>query len=86
MQAVHTLIEQATAADGMAPLSEHVLLHLPSGGDAEVRNLLVSEGENVLAYGHLDVTDTVDGSSAELVVAPSARGRGLGRALLCAAQ
>ncbi|MBW3639600.1 MAG: mycothiol synthase [Actinobacteria bacterium] len=82
IHAVHTLIEQAAAADGTAPLSEHVLLHLPSGGDAEVRNLLVSEGESLLAYGHLDVTDTVEGSSAELVVAPPARGRGLGKALV----
>lgn len=82
VQAVHTLIEQATAEDGTAPLSEHVLLHLPSGGDAEVRNLLVSEGESLLAYGHLDVTDAIEGSSAELVVAPSARGRGLGKVLV----
>ncbi|MDQ3503816.1 MAG: mycothiol synthase [Actinomycetota bacterium] len=82
IHAVHNLIEQAAAADGTAPLSEHVLLHLPSGGDAEVRNLLVSEGESLLAYGHLDVTDTVEGSSAELVVTPPARGRGLGKALV----
>jgi len=82
VQAVHTLIEQAAAADGTAPLSEHVLLHLPSGGDAEVRNLLVHEAETLLAYGHLDVTDAIEGSSAELVVAPSARGRGLGKALV----
>ena len=80
--AVHTLIEHATAADGTAPLSEHVLLHLPSGGDAEVRNLLISEDQTLLAYGHLDITDAIEGSSAELVVAPSARGRGLGKALV----
>ena len=80
--AVHALVERATAADGTAPLSEHVLLHLPRGGDAEVRNLLVRDGEEVLAYAHLDVTDAVEGSSAELVVAPSARGQGLGRALV----
>jgi mycothiol synthase len=80
---VHALVEQATAADGTPPLSEHVLLHLPRGGDAEVRNLLVrDDGGGVLAYAHLDVTDAVEGSSAELVVAPSARGRGYGRALV----
>ena len=83
--AVHLLVEQATAADGTAPLSEHVLLHLPRGGDAEVRNLLVRDDDGaVLAYAHLDVTDAVEGSSAELVVAPSARRRGLGRALVTA--
>jgi mycothiol synthase len=80
---VHALVERATAADGTAPLSEHVLLHLPRGGDAEVRNLLVrGPGEEIAAYAHLDVTDAVEGSSAELVVDPSARGRGLGRALV----
>ena len=80
---VHALVERATAADGTAPLSEHVLLHLPRGGDAEVRNLLVrGPGEQVVAYAHLDVTDAVEGSSAELVVDPSSRGRGLGRALV----
>jgi mycothiol synthase len=80
--AVHALVERATAVDGTPPLSEHVLLHLPRGGDAEVRNLLVrGAGDEVVAYAHLDVTDAVEGSSAELVVHPSARGRGLGRLL-----
>jgi mycothiol synthase len=82
VQAVHRLVEQVEEADGIAPLSEHVLLHLPYGGDAEVRNLLVREAADVLAYAHLDVTDKVDGSSAELAVAPAARGRGLGQALV----
>ena len=81
--AVHALVERATTADGTPPLSEHVLLHLPRGGDAEVRNLLVrGPGDRALAYAHLDVTDAVEGSSAELVVDPSARGQGLGRALV----
>ena len=80
---VHALVERATAADATAPLSEHVLLHLPRGGDEEVRNLLVrGDGGAVVAYAHLDVTDAVEGSSAELVVDPAARGRGLGRALV----
>ncbi len=81
--AVHALVERATAADGTAPLSEHVLLHLPRGGDEQGRNLLVrGDGGDVVAYAHLDVTDAVEGSSAELVVDPSVRGRGLGRALV----
>ena len=83
VRAVHALVDSATAADGTAPLSEHVLLHLPRGGDTEVRNLLVrADDGSALAYAHLDVTDAVEGSSAELVVHPSARGRGLGRALV----
>ena len=83
VEAVRGLVERARAVDGTPPLSEHVLLHLPRGGDAEVRNLLVrGEDGGVLAYAHLDVTDAVEGSSAELVVAPAARGRGLGRSLV----
>jgi len=82
VEAVRALVEQVTRADGTPPLSEHVLLHLPRGGDARGRNVLVREGGSVLAYAHLDTTDTVEGSSAELTVAPSARGRGLGRALV----
>ena len=80
--AVHALVEQVTAADGTPPLSEHVLLHLPRGGDRNGRNVLVREHGEVLAYAHLDVTDAVEGSSAELAVAPHARGRGLARALV----
>ena len=80
--AVHALVEQVTALDGTAPLSEHVLLHLPRGGDAQVRNVVVRGEDEILAYAHLDITDLVDGSSAELAVAPQARGQGLGRALV----
>src|SRR5688572_9327151 len=80
--AVHALVSEVEAADGTAPLSEHVLLHLPYGGDAEVRNLLVRDGDKVLAYAHLDVTDQVEGSSAELAVAPSARRQGLAKQLV----
>jgi mycothiol synthase len=82
--AVHRLVEQVERVDGTPPLSEHVLLHLPSGGDAEVRNLLVREDGQVVAYAHLDVTDQVEGASAELAVLPSARSRGLGRQLVTA--
>jgi mycothiol synthase len=82
VQAVHRLVVQVEEADGIPPLSEHVLLHLPYGGDTEVRNLLVRRGSDVVAYAHLDVTDQVEGSSAELAVAPAARGQGLAKALV----
>jgi mycothiol synthase len=58
------------------------MLHLRHGGDADARNVLVrAPGGGLAGYAHLDVTDTVAGPSAELVVHPMARGHGYGRAL-----
>jgi mycothiol synthase len=79
---VHGLVEEVVAHDGHPPLSDHVLLHLPRGGDHDVRHLLVRDGDELVGYAHLDVTDAVDGSSGELAVRPSARRRGVGRALV----
>jgi mycothiol synthase len=80
---VFDLVDDATRHDGVTPLSEHVMLHLRHGGDADVRHLLArSEEGRLVGYAHLDVTDLVEGPSAELVVAPSARRRGLGHALV----
>ncbi len=78
---VRGLLEQVTAADGSPPLSEHVLLHLPGGGDSDVRHLLVRVGGALVAYAHLDVTDQVAGPSGELMVHPAHRNKGIGRAL-----
>jgi mycothiol synthase len=80
--AVATLVEAATEADGVRPLSEHVMLHLRYGGDAPVRNVLVYVDDSLAAYGHLDVTDEVAGASAEIVVHPAHRRAGLGRLLV----
>jgi mycothiol synthase len=88
---VRALVERVVDADGTRPLSDHVMLHLPQGGDTDVRHLLVRGGSGedgqggegrLLAYAHLDVTDQVAGSSAELAVDPPARGHGLARALV----
>lgn len=85
--AVTALVDDATDADGVRPLSEHVMLHLRYGGDESARNLLMwRDSEHALAaYAHLDVTDPVDGPSAEMVVAPALRRQGFGRSLLSAA-
>ncbi|MGH8894124.1 MAG: mycothiol synthase [Actinomycetes bacterium] len=80
--AVSQLVEAATEADAVRPLSEHVMLHLRYGGDEPVRNVLVYRKGDLAAYGHLDVTDEVAGASAELVVHPSHRGQGIGRRLV----
>ncbi|HSF26164.1 MAG TPA: mycothiol synthase, partial [Actinomycetes bacterium] len=82
VSAVRRIVEAATELDGVRPLSEHVMLHLRYGGDEPGRNVLLWEDDELAAYAHLDVTDTVEGPSAELVVAPAHRGRGLGRRLV----
>ncbi len=80
---VALLVERATEVDGVRPLSEHVSLHLRHGGDAPGRNLLLYLPDDRLAgYAHLDVTDKVEGASAELVVDPEMRRHGLGRLLV----
>jgi mycothiol synthase len=82
VRAVAGLVEAATEADGVRPLSEHVMLHLRYGGDAPDRNLLVYVDDQLVAYGHLDVTDEVEGASAEVVVHPAFRRQELGRLLV----
>lgn len=83
---VLALVRRATAADGVAPLSEHVLLHLRGGGEEPGRHVLLIDdaapGLPVVGYGHLDPTDAVSGPSAELVVDPDRRRAGLGTALV----
>lgn len=80
---VFDLVDAATRHDGATPISEHVLLHLRHGGDADVRHLLVRRGDTrLVGYAHVDVTDAVEGPSAEMVVAPSAREQGVGRSLI----
>ena len=87
--AVGLLVEQVTEADGVRPLDEHVSLHLRYGGDVDVRHILVwapehdrADHDRLVAYAHLDVTDQVAGSSAELAVHPAFRRHGLGRRLV----
>lgn len=70
------LADAAARADGVAPLSEHVVLHLRYGGDAQARHLLLTEGGELAGYAHLDLVP--EGPSAELVIHPDHRRRGLG--------
>jgi mycothiol synthase len=83
------LVDAATDADGISPLSEHVLLHLRYGGDPQARNVLLTGGGELIGYAHLDLTDPVEGPSGELVIHPAHRGQGRGmvviRALLAEA-
>lgn len=80
------LIAETTRHDGVPPVAEHVLLHLRHGGDKEDHHIVIEElvdGEDrIVGYAHLDLTDEVEGPSAELVIHPSFRSRGFGRELL----
>lgn len=71
IRSVLALARAAEEADGSPPLSEQTVLRLADAGV----HLLIDGG-----YGHVDPDGT-----AELVVAPDQRGRGLGRALARAA-
>ena len=76
------LINRTTHNDATPPIAEHILLHLRYGGDKADSHLLVEKDNQVIGYAHLDQTDLVAGPSVELVVDPSYRGAGVGKALL----
>lgn len=80
--AVQRLVLAATQHDGVPPLSEHVALHLRDGGDEDDLHFLGYLDGELAGYAHLDLTDHVDGPSAEIVVAPNFRGKGVGRSLM----
>jgi mycothiol synthase len=68
---VRALAAAAAAADAVAPLGEHVLLHLR---DEALAHLLARDGDTLVGFAHLDATE----GGAELVVHPAYRRRGLG--------
>jgi mycothiol synthase len=76
------LVDDAEAADGVRPLSDHSLLHLRAGGVAGDRHLLADLGGDPIGYAHVDPAESGTGVAAELFVAPDARGRGAGPRLL----
>jgi len=80
--AVVELLDAVTDADGVRPLSEHVMLHLRYGGDTDARHLLARDDGRLVGYGHIDVSDAVAGSAAELAVLPDARGHGRAGAMV----
>jgi len=86
------LLNNATEFDGVRPLSEHAWLHLRSGesgmhilgysNDLGERRVHGDNHSHIIGYAHVDVTDLVEGTSAELVVAPESRNGGVGHALV----
>ncbi len=82
------MLRTAAATDGVRPLSEEAELRLQHGGPPGGRDVLATDADGVpvgyarLELGHPDTDDVRADAEAELVVAPAARGRGSGRALL----
>ena len=86
--AVRELARAAADADGVAPLSDHVLRHLGRGG-TEAAHLLARDGARVIGVAHLDRDDPDAGDgpgvvrgSGELTVHPQDRRAGLGTAMV----
>jgi len=80
---VLALAEAAQAADGVAPLSEHVLLHLYYD-DSEGRDVVLTLNDQIAGYAHLDATPSATETdlSGELAIHPDHRREGLGLALV----
>lgn len=79
---VKELYKSATVHDDLAPLSEHVLIHLNHGGDDHDEHVLAMCADALVGYLHLDQTDQVSGPVVELVVHPAFRRNGIGTALV----
>lgn len=75
------LVAAVSAADGIAPLSEQVLLHVRHRGDPSARNLLLTHDGELAGFGHLSWDEAASAGSGELAVHPAHRGRGLGLVL-----
>ena len=77
-----TLAGAARLADGVAPLSEHGVLHVRYGRSGPDRDFIVTARGQIAGYGYLD-PPAGPGSdvSGELVIHPDRRRQGLGRAL-----
>ena len=85
---VLALVEAARRADGVAPLSEHAMLHLryDSTGQAGAarsggRDFIVTANGEIAGYAYLDRASAEGEVTGELVIHPRRRRQGLGRAL-----
>ncbi|WP_432248957.1 mycothiol synthase [Streptomyces sanyensis] len=80
-EAVLALLAEAARSDGMQAVSEQGRLQLTGGEREGVRHFLLTVDAQLIGYAQLEDTDPVEAPAAELVVHPSHRGRGHGRAL-----
>ncbi|MEG3631991.1 mycothiol synthase [Streptomyces poriticola] len=80
-EAVLALLAEAARYDGQPAVSEQGRLQLRGGARDGVSHLLLTAGDELVGYAQLEDTDLVEPPAAELVVHPSHRGQGHGRAL-----
>ncbi|PWU55643.1 mycothiol synthase, partial [Micromonospora globispora] len=78
---VLALARIAGDADGADPLDEHVLLRLRDPEAPAVHLTAHAADGTLTGYAHLDTTDPAAGIGVELVVHPTYRRQGTGRAL-----
>ncbi len=83
---VRRLLDAATEADGVRPVSEHAMLDLQHGDEHDTARHLVAQllDGTLVGYAHLDLADQREGPVAELVVHPAHRRRGYAKALVAA--
>ncbi len=79
-EAVHQLVAECTRHDGVAPISEQPLLQM-SNRAAHVAHSFVLKNNALIAYAQIDLGEP-GRATAEMAVAPTARGTGIGRQLL----
>jgi len=77
--AIDLLIQDVIAADGVPPVGEHKYLKLHNGVDS-ARAVLAWDGDRLVGYAQVLLAETQ--ATAEVVVCPTHRRRGIGRQLL----
>ncbi|MDP8924484.1 MAG: GNAT family N-acetyltransferase, partial [Chloroflexota bacterium] len=85
-EAVEALIRAATLVDGVLPVGEHKYLKLHDGVGPVWGILACDPDDGDRLDGYAQVLGAGAAATAEIVVHPEARGRGIGRRLVEAAR
>jgi mycothiol synthase len=82
-RSVRDLLDRATAADGVAPVSEQAVLSLTTAGTA--RHLLALRDDTIAGYVNLVPAHGEHSAMTEVAVDPAARDHGIGTQLVATA-